>query len=418
MNNKLLIPKLLFMKIKLRRKYDTTITYYNKKKINELIFNDSSLYTAKFKEYLLLEDENEFLRRYYKNSEIKKKLTTIFSFYANYSKIFPNYIIIPESKYMYKNIQKKQKMIDNLQRIKRHEKRNKERKISNDTIFTNGALNSILNQTDSFYKKNLKNIIDITFTNDDTINDINKIINKIEQNEIKNKKPIINIIMNKKKNFNKDLSSINSPREESSKIYRNSQSNISNKFLTDFFFNKTKLKKPKIKEKERYPTIVSSSSRNNINNHQKINSQNLNTNIKRKILQMDSTNFNFKVNFDNIKTLKINSIDKKNLTIKYKENFSISSSRHKPFIKYNSSNGSNRKITTLSNSPRNDFLTERIDKKLLSKRIIPLKTETRQKSNVVFLNSVFSDNLRITNKNKIRFEPNKKLKLKGLFNQS
>ena len=113
MNNKLLIPKLLFMKIKLRRKYDTTITYYNKKKINELIFNDSSLYTAKFKEYLLLEDENEFLRRYYKNSEIKKKLTTIFSFYANYSKIFPNYIIIPESKYMYKNIQKKQKMIDN-----------------------------------------------------------------------------------------------------------------------------------------------------------------------------------------------------------------------------------------------------------------------------------------------------------------
>ena len=123
-----------------------------------------------------------------------------------------------------------------MKRIKRHEKRNKERKISNDTIFTNGALNSILNQTDSFYKKNLKNIIDITFTNNDTINNINKIINKIEQNEIKNKKPIINIIMNKKKNFNKDLSSINSPREESSKIYRNSQSNISNKFLTDFFF--------------------------------------------------------------------------------------------------------------------------------------------------------------------------------------
>jgi hypothetical protein len=417
MNNKIIIPKLLFMKIKLRRKYDTTITFYNKKKINELIFNDSSLYTAKFKEYLLLEDENEFFRRYYKYSELKKKLTSIYSFYANYSKIFPNYIIIPESKYMYKNIQKKQKMIDNLQKIKRHEKRIKERKISNDTIFTNGALNSILNQTDSFYKKNLKNIIDITFTNDDTINDINKIINKIEQNEI-NKKPIINIIMNKKKNFIKDLSSINSPREESSKIYRNSQSNISNKFLTEYFFNKTKLKKPKIKEQERYPTIGSSTSRNNINNHQKINSQNLNPNIKRKILQMDSANFNFKVNFDNIKTLKINSIDKKNLTMKYKENFSISSSRHKPFIKYNSSNESNRKITTLSNSPRNDFLTERIDKKILSKRIIPLKTDTRHKSNIVFLNSIFTDNLKITNKNKIRFEPNKKLKLRGLFNQN
>ena len=89
---------------------------------------------------------------------------------------------------------------------------------------------------------------------------------------------------------------------------------------------------------------------------------------------------------------------------------------HKPFIKYNSSNESNRKITTLSNSPRNDFLTERINKKIFSKKIIPLKTDTRHKSNIVFLNSIFTYNLRISNKNKIRFEPNKKLKLKGLFN--
>ena len=40
---------LLFMKIKLRRKYDIALNFYNKKKINELIFNDPSLYTARFK---------------------------------------------------------------------------------------------------------------------------------------------------------------------------------------------------------------------------------------------------------------------------------------------------------------------------------------------------------------------------------
>ncbi len=427
MNKKIKIPLLLFMKIKLRRKYDISVNFYNKKKINELIFNDPSLYTAKFKEYLLLEDENEFLRRFYKNTELKKKLTTIYNFYANYSKIFPNYIIIPESKYLYKNIQKKQKMIDNLQRMKRHEKKNKERlkNIGNDTILTNTAINSILNQTDSFYKKNLKNIIDISVSkDDDTIKNLNKIIYKIEENENQVKKSYINIVINKKNNLRKELSSINSPREEISKNFRNSQTNITKEFLTDYIFNKTKLKKLKIKEEERYPTIVSSTSRNNII-HQKFNSQNINPNIKRKILQIDNqNNLNYKVNFENLKPMKmLNTIDKKNLTMKYKENFSMSSSRQKPLIKYNGLNTNNineshRKISTLSNSPRNDFLSERVEKKIFSKKILPLKTDSRNKNNIIFLNSVLTDSVKLSNKKKIKLEPNKKIKLKQLLNQN
>ncbi len=426
MNKKIKIPLLLFMKIKLRRKYDISVNFYNKKKINELIFNDPSLYTAKFKEYLLLEDENEFLRRFYKNTELKKKLTTIYNFYANYSKIFPNYIIIPESKYLYKNIQKKQKMIDNLQRMKRHEKKNKERlkNIGNDTILTNTAINSILNQTDSFYKKNLKNIIDISVSKDDTIKNLNKIIYKIEENENQVKKSYINIVINKKNNLRKELSSINSPREEISKNFRNSQTNITKEFLTDYIFNKTKLKKLKIKEEERYPTIVSSTSRNNII-HQKFNSQNINPNIKRKILQIDNqNNLNYKVNFENLKPMKmLNTIDKKNLTMKYKENFSMSSSRQKPLIKYNGLNTNNineshRKISTLSNSPRNDFLSERVEKKIFSKKILPLKTDSRNKNNIIFLNSVLTDSVKLSNKKKIKLEPHKKIKLKQLLNQN
>ena len=148
-NKKVNVSLLAFMKFKLRKKYNISKDFYNKKKVNELIFNDPSSYTAAFKEYLLLEDENEFLRRFYKKNELKKKLSSIYNFYEKYSKIFPNYIIIQESKFMYKNIQKKQKMIDNLQYIKEQEKRNKERKknTSNDTIFTNGAINDIFNQT-------------------------------------------------------------------------------------------------------------------------------------------------------------------------------------------------------------------------------------------------------------------------------
>ena len=42
----------------------------------------------------------------------------IFNFYNTYSRIYPNYIIIPENKFLYKNLRKKQKVIDELNAIK------------------------------------------------------------------------------------------------------------------------------------------------------------------------------------------------------------------------------------------------------------------------------------------------------------
>jgi hypothetical protein len=45
-----------------------------------------------------------------KFSENKEK---VFEFYEKYSKVFPNYVALPgESKYMFKNIERKQKLID------------------------------------------------------------------------------------------------------------------------------------------------------------------------------------------------------------------------------------------------------------------------------------------------------------------
>ena len=77
------------MKNNLRNKYDVK-NEYNKKKINQLIFNYESHYTAIFKEYLLIEDGNDFLKRYYSKNEVRKKLKMILFFYEKYSKIFPN----------------------------------------------------------------------------------------------------------------------------------------------------------------------------------------------------------------------------------------------------------------------------------------------------------------------------------------
>ena len=171
------------MKNNLIQKYSINIDFYNKKKINQLVFNFESRYTAIFKEFLLNDDGNEFVRRFYHKNEIKKKLSKILSFYEQYSKIFPNYTVISTSKYMYKNIQQKQKMIDKLQKMKIEDMENKKENNLNKTIFTNGAINSICNQTDSFYVRNLKNIIDISISKENTFEQFNKIINNIEQYE-------------------------------------------------------------------------------------------------------------------------------------------------------------------------------------------------------------------------------------------
>ncbi len=42
----------------------------------------------------------------------------MFEFYEKYSKVFPNYVSLPqENKYLFKNIEKKQRLIDEKQRF-------------------------------------------------------------------------------------------------------------------------------------------------------------------------------------------------------------------------------------------------------------------------------------------------------------
>ena len=68
--------------------------------VNNLMFNERCSIVARFKDYLILDDMTEFLRRFYSKKELKKRLNKIYNFYDSYSKIFPNYIILPEGKYL------------------------------------------------------------------------------------------------------------------------------------------------------------------------------------------------------------------------------------------------------------------------------------------------------------------------------
>ena len=100
---------------RLSKKYDPPSCFYNVKIINDLIFNEETHLVVLFREYCTLENTNEYFRRFYFKEEIIHRMPKILFFYDKYSKIYPNYTSISESKYMYKNIKRKQKMIDNIQ---------------------------------------------------------------------------------------------------------------------------------------------------------------------------------------------------------------------------------------------------------------------------------------------------------------
>ena len=270
------------------KKYEIPKDFYIKKKINELIFNTKSHYTAIFKDYLIIDDEHEFLRRFYPNNDYKKKLKKIFNYYEKYSKIFPNYLSITESKYMYRNILRKQNMIHNLYHMKKQEEQNKKENILYDNIFNHEALNSICDQIDSFYVKNLKNIIDISFNNN-SFEDINKLINKIEEKENYNlilfngkPRPYKNLISYKKKKDEFSNSSLNSKIiENTPKSFINSN-NVSTSINSDMIVNNL--------SSTYYPKIINSLNNSKFKNHKKGISQNVNiydVNLKKLILKLD-----------------------------------------------------------------------------------------------------------------------------------
>ena len=87
---------------KLFKKYSSGIYSYHKILANNLVYNDNCRIVARFKDYLILDDNSEFIRRFYFNEESHPRLVKILNFYETYSKIFPNYMILKESKYLYR----------------------------------------------------------------------------------------------------------------------------------------------------------------------------------------------------------------------------------------------------------------------------------------------------------------------------
>ena len=186
-------PLLSMKTIKKLANFNFTIQYtkneYNSIVVNHIIHNDPGHIVAEFKDFLIAGDINEFLQKSYKINEIKFLLPKICEYYINSSVIFPNYVKLPESKYIYKNIQKKQKVIDAIQDQEDKDERIKKglfKEEEKENVFTTQIVDSILNQTDT---SGIKQYFGInTEGNSLEISKLNNIINDINSCDNKNLK--------------------------------------------------------------------------------------------------------------------------------------------------------------------------------------------------------------------------------------
>ena len=230
-SNKSLIKKIHSL---FHKKYSKLPLEYDSNIIDNIIYNEKSHIVAEFKDRLIIDDTGEFLKRYYNMDESELRLPKFYEYYELYSKIFPNYTAFYEGKYLYQNIQRKQRMIDLQEKMEMEEKKNKE-KIHNSSsyseskdnnVFNTDAIDSILNGTNN---EGIEIIFDVNKNNlkedeDVFCNEVKDLIEEIDGYEIKKKKIESNnkIIKNKfmkNNNFNHNFSNNNI----------NSNKNISNK---------------------------------------------------------------------------------------------------------------------------------------------------------------------------------------------
>ena len=175
---------------------------YNILVINNLLCNGKCHIVALFKEHLIDDDNSEFLRRYYTENESIIRIKKVAQYYFETSVIFPNYTPLNEAKYIYKNIMRKQKVIDEqqeLEEIKEENQKKKNKKNNVKNVFDTDAYDDILNQSESIMRilfginkkeknnktnnennKNKNNEYDEINNNDNTNNFDNKSYEKIE----------------------------------------------------------------------------------------------------------------------------------------------------------------------------------------------------------------------------------------------
>ena len=219
------IEKLIYKSF---RKYYNNNSKFNIMKIDEIINNEKSHVVAEFKDFLVMGDMGEFILKYYNKKEIDAIYKQILDYYNENLFIFPNYVALYESKYIYNNIQKKQKIIDIQEELNdnKDQKNKNEKKEKQDPnkVFSVKEIDSILNETNTSGIRKYFGISDNSVTenginkNEQQIFELIEKINVIEKNSINNNKE-----NNNNKNYRDNSKSL---KQEDKKI--SIKGNISN----------------------------------------------------------------------------------------------------------------------------------------------------------------------------------------------
>jgi len=199
--------------------------------INNLIFNEQCRIVARFKDFLILDDMTEFLRRFYTKKELKKRLNKIFNFYESYSKIFPNYMILAENKYLYKNIRKKQKMIDAVNQIKKEEEENRKslkKEDKGEVVIFNESIQESINRYRPSGASFLFNSIISGFMKNNTSTNNDSNWNSLISISMNNQNPINYKLMNSKNKNELDRQYSNSFEQEINEATLNSENSLVN----------------------------------------------------------------------------------------------------------------------------------------------------------------------------------------------
>ena len=215
-------------------KYLKNDYYYNSIIIDHIIHNDPGHIVAEFKDFLIMGDINEFLQNSYKLKESIYLLPKIYEYYISCSVIFPNYVILPESQYIYKNIQRKQRVIDVQQEQEDREENIKKGLIKKDkkeeeSVFNTQVLDSILNQTDT---SGIKQYFGVTTDGNSLGGQLSKIIDGItfyEKNKLSYLKPKYNNCLYKNKIMDLSNSFFKNQKEEKDKVFTKKNEKINNK---------------------------------------------------------------------------------------------------------------------------------------------------------------------------------------------
>ena len=176
--------------------YLTQTTLYNKRnvsmkdysmfQINNILQNDSCHLVALFKEYLIYLETSDFFRRYYFLSESYHRIQKLCEYYSLTSLLYPNYICIPEGKYIYKNIMKKQKIIDLLEAMNEKDSTRLKKKYkikgmddnkNNNKVFDTEVYESIAFKQN---QSNINELFGLNYNNKDN-NDMNSSFNQIDK---------------------------------------------------------------------------------------------------------------------------------------------------------------------------------------------------------------------------------------------